>query len=99
MHILFLRFTERKSEAGKFMQEHKDWIQRGFDAGHFLLAGSLQPQTGGVILTDRIPSEELARLVKQDPFVEQGIVTAEIVELSPSRVDQRLGFLLAQEEP
>jgi len=94
MHILFLRFTERKSEAGKFMQGHKDWIQRGFDAGDFLLTGSLQPQMGGVILTDRISREELAQLVEQDPFVEQGIVIPEIVELSPSRVDERLGFLL-----
>jgi uncharacterized protein YciI len=94
MHIVFLQFTERKSEAGKFMQAHKDWIQRGFDAGCFLLTGSLQPQTGGVIFADRISREELDQLVKQDPFVEQGIVTPEIVELTPSRVDPRLGFLL-----
>ncbi|MRW94717.1 hypothetical protein GJ699_32615 [Duganella sp. FT80W] len=94
MHIVFLQFTERKSEAGKFMQGHKDWIQRGFDAGCFLLTGSLQPQTGGVILADRISREELNQLIKQDPFVEQGIVTPEIVELAPSRVDTRLDFLL-----
>jgi len=94
MHIVFLQFTERKSEAGKFMQGHKDWIQRGFDAGCFLLTGSLQPQTGGVILADRISREELDQLIKQDPFVEQGIVTPEIVELAPSRVDTRLDFLL-----
>lgn len=94
MHIVFLRFTERKSEAGKFMQGHKDWIQRGFDAGCFLLTGSLHPQTGGAILVDRISREELDQLVKQDPFVEQGIVTPEIVEFAPSRVDERLAFLL-----
>jgi uncharacterized protein YciI len=94
MHIVFLQFTERKSEAGKFMQGHKDWIQRGFDAGCFLLTGSLQPQTGGVILADRISREELDHLLEQDPFVEQGIVTSNIVELAPSRVDTRLGFLL-----
>jgi uncharacterized protein YciI len=94
MHIVFLRFTERKSDAGKFMQGHKDWIQRWFDAGCFLLTGSLNPQTGGVILVDRISREELDQLVMQDPFVEQGIVTPEIVELVPSRVDECLAFLL-----
>lgn len=94
MHIVFLEFAERKGEAGNFMQGHKDWIQRGFDTGCFLLTGSLQSQTGGMVLADRISREELDQLVKQDPFVEHGIVTPRIVEFAPSRVDARLGFLL-----
>lgn len=94
MYIVFLRFTERKNEAAKFMQAHKEWIQHGFDTGIFLLAGSLPPQAGGAIVANRIARDELSALVDADPFVVQGIVNAEIVEISPARVDERLGFLL-----
>lgn len=97
MHIVLLRFTERKSDAGKFMAGHKDWIQEGFDGGLFLLAGSLQSQAGGVLLANGIPAEELDQFIRRDPFVEHGIVTPEIIAVAPSRVDERLGFLLGQE--
>lgn len=50
MFIVMLKFSENKGEAGRFMEGHKDWIQRGFDDGVFLLAGSLQPSLGGGIL-------------------------------------------------
>jgi hypothetical protein len=33
--------------------------------------------------------------VDADPFVAEGVVTAEILEISPSQADARLDFLLA----
>jgi hypothetical protein len=39
---------------------------------------------------------ELTARVDADPFVAEGVVRAEILEISPSRADERLGFLLGQ---
>jgi len=59
-----------------------------------LLAGSLQPNLGGGIVADNTSLLDLQSRVSDDPFVAENIVSAEILEITPSRTDERLGFLL-----
>lgn len=94
MFIVFLRFAAQKARAAQFMEEHKLWIQQGLSDGVFLLVGSLQPQAGGAILAQGLSAEALQARVQQDPFVVHEVVRAEIHELTPSRADDRLAFLL-----
>lgn len=95
MFIVFLRFSVERDQAGQLMQAHKDWLKRGFDEGVFLLAGSLQPQAGGMILASGITLAQLEERVSSDPFVAENVVQAEIVAVTPSKADPRLKFLLA----
>ena len=46
MYVIFLRFSAGRDQVGRLMQAHKEWLQRGFDEGVFLMAGSIQPQAG-----------------------------------------------------
>ena len=94
MFIVFLRFSAARDQAGRLMQGHKDWLQQGFDEGVFLLAGSIQPQAGGAILVHGVTLDELQDRVAHDPFVAEDVVRAEIMEVVPSKADERLGFLL-----
>ena len=94
MFIIFLKFSTNKSQAGEYMQAHNQWIKNGFDEGVFLLVGSLQPGLGGGIVAHNATLDELENRVNNDPFVTQNIVTAQIVEFSPSKADERLAFLL-----
>lgn len=94
MFIVLLKFSDHKDQAGQFMQGHKDWIQRSFDDGVFLLAGSLQPRSGGVIVAHATSLSDLQARVNDDPFVVAKVVSAEILEVAPSMVDERLKFLL-----
>jgi len=59
-----------------------------------LLVGSLQPNLGGGIVAHATSRENLQARISEDPFVAHNVVTAEIVELTPARADERLGFLL-----
>jgi uncharacterized protein YciI len=95
MFVVLLRFSANKAQAGRFMQGHKDWIQRGFDEGVFLLVGSLQPNLGGGIVAHNTSLAELRSRVNADPFVAEAVVSAEILEIAPARADERLQFLLA----
>jgi len=95
MFMVMLRFSANKERAGKFLEGHRDWIQRGFDDGVFLLAGSLQPERGGGIIAHNTSLSDLQRRVDDDPFVAENIVSAEILEIAPSRTDKRLDFLRA----
>jgi len=94
MFIVQLAFSANKGRAAEFMEGHKAWIKRGFDDGVFLLAGNLQPNAGGGIIAHRTSLPELQDRVNDDTFVAANVASAEIVELTPSRVDERLAFLM-----
>lgn len=94
MHIVLLKFAEHKDQAALHMDAHNAWLKRGFDDGVFILAGSLQPRRGGAIVAHGCTLEELQARVADDPFVLARVVEAEILEVSPSRADDRLSFLL-----
>ncbi|WP_420960009.1 YciI family protein [Brucella sp. IR073] len=93
MFIIFLRFSNNRAQAAQFMEGHNAWLKSGFESGIFLLAGSLQPNAGGAILVHNIDRESLDVFVQKDPFVAEGVVNAEIHEVTPGRVDERLVFL------
>jgi uncharacterized protein YciI len=93
MFVVLLKFAENKANAGRFMEGHKDWIKRGFDDGVFLLVGNLQPNLGGGVVVHNTSLAELQARVNADPFVAERVVAAEILEITPSRVDERLNFL------
>ena len=94
MFVVLLKFSDNKSKAGQFMDGHNEWLRRGFDDGVFLLSGSLQPKLGGAILAQASSLEDLQSRVRDDPFVAEGVVAAEVMEITPSKADPRLGFLL-----
>lgn len=94
MFVVTLKFAD-KSKAATLMDAHNAWIQRGFDDGVFLLVGGIQPAVGGAVLAHGAARAELEARVRQDPFVAEGVVVAEILEIAPGRVDPRLAFLKA----
>lgn len=94
MFVVLLKFAADKTRAGEFMNAHKAWIKRGFDDGVFLMAGSLQPQLGGAIMAHNTSLPDLQGRVSEDPFVAENIVSADILEITPAKADERLGFLL-----
>lgn len=48
------------------MEDHNEWLKRGFADDMFLLAGSLQPNMGGGIIAHNISREELQDRVNTD---------------------------------
>lgn len=94
MFVITLRFAD-KAKAPQFMDVHNAWIKRGFDEGVFLLVGSIQPNAGGAILAHNASRDDIEARVQADPFVKEGVVRSEIIEIAPGRVEQRLSFLKA----
>ena len=95
MFIVLLRFSDHKTKAGEFMRAHNDWIKQGLDDDVFLLVGSLQPNLGGAIVAHNTSFSDLQDRVSADPFVAEAVVKAEVLEITPARVNSRLNFLLA----
>lgn len=93
MFIILLKFGANRGEAKQFMDGHNAWLKQGFDDGVFLLAGTIKPSEGGAIIAQGIGLVDLQLKIQQDPFVAESVVTPEIIEISPSRVDGRLAFI------
>jgi len=93
MFIVLLRFSSARSRAGALMEGHRAFIQRGLDDGVFLLVGTLEPGAGGVLLATAASRGALEARLAQDPFVVEDVVKAEVLEVTPSRTDERLAFL------
>ena len=93
MYIVTLSLTEQKTKAPDFMAAHNAWIAKGFEDGVFALVGGLKPQGGGAIVTTDVDRVTIEARIAEDPFVVEGIVTADIQEVAPARTDARLDFL------
>jgi len=94
MFIILLKFSDNKEQAKELMEGHNEWINSGFDDGVFLLVGSLQPSLGGGIMAYNTSLADLQTRVNEDPFVAQNVVSAEILEITPAKSDERLQFLI-----
>lgn len=95
MHMIFLRFGPNRALASQWMAAHKEWIAQGIADGVFLFAGSLDNGQGGTVLATGEAPELLAARVRRDPFVEHGIVSADIVAIRPAIVAPALRAALA----
>ena len=93
MFMILLRFAANKDQTEQFFEAHKAWIKKGFEDGVFLLAGGIQPGVGGAIAAHNTTRKELGERIDKDPFVANNVVSAEILEITPSMTDQRLDFL------
>lgn len=94
MYIVLLKFADHKSKAPQLMEKHTEWIKQGFMDGVFLLTGSLQPQLGGVIIANSESRDELIKRILKDPFVAEGVVIPEVLEIKPGQAVHNLEFLI-----
>jgi len=96
MFVILLKFSDNKKKAKEYMPAHNEWINQGMDEGIFLVVGSIKNGMGGAILATNTSLENIQIRVNNDPFVIEKVVTAEILEISPNRVDERFNFLLSE---
>jgi uncharacterized protein YciI len=98
MHIILLKFTDNRHNAALHLPGHKAWLARGLEDGLFLLTGSLGSDLGGAILARGVSPPEIQETVSEDPFVRENIVSAEVLEFSPTVASENFQFLLEQED-
>lgn len=93
MFIILLSYTKPLEEVDRFLDPHKVWVAQGFADGVFVLSGGQKPRTGGCILALGDDREAIEARAAQDPFVLRGVATAQVIEVKPGRMDERIGLL------
>ncbi|MEI7611730.1 MAG: YciI family protein [Betaproteobacteria bacterium] len=93
MFVILLNYVKPLSEVDRFVAEHREFLERYYVSGHFLLSGRKEPRTGGVILAKAESRAEVERIVQNDPFHREHIAEYEIVEFVPSMAATQLAHL------
>jgi uncharacterized protein YciI len=93
MFVISLNYVKPLAEIEEFLQAHREFLERYYASGHFLLSGRKEPRTGGVILATAESKEEIESIVLQDPFKREQAAEYEIVEFLPSMAQPYLTHL------
>ncbi|RTL39614.1 MAG: GTP cyclohydrolase [Rhodocyclaceae bacterium] len=94
MFVVLLNYVKPLSEVDRFVGEHRQFLERHYAAGNFLLSGRKEPRTGGVILATAGSRAEVERIIQSDPFHREEIASYEIVEFLPSMSAEHLADLV-----
>jgi uncharacterized protein YciI len=95
MFAILLNYIKPMSEVDRFVGEHREFLERHYASGHFLLSGRKEPRTGGVILANAETRAEIESIVLNDPFNREKIAEYEIIEFLPSMAAAHLSTLRA----
>lgn len=63
--------------------EHRQFLQKGYDAGTLLMSGPQNPRTGGILIARAESLEALQSFVKNDPYNLKGLTEYRYTEFNP----------------
>ncbi len=95
MFVILLSYIKPLSEVDQFVGEHREFLERYYTSGHFLLSGRKEPRTGGVILSKAETRTEIESIILNDPFNREQLAEYEIIEFLPSMAATHLTSLQA----
>jgi uncharacterized protein YciI len=81
--IVEATYTAPFEEIRAAIPRHRDWLQKGYDAGFFLCSGPKEPPTGGYLVARAVSAEALKSLFEEEPFTKERLATFTFTEFLP----------------
>ncbi|WHT18623.1 hypothetical protein N8J89_36875 [Crossiella sp. CA-258035] len=88
MYIVLLNYTASTSEVDLVLPEHAAWLDRQYEAGHFLLSGrcrTMGTRHDRLIVTRPMLRGHLDAILATDPFKLRRVVRHEVIDFEASR--------------
>ena len=95
MFVVLLTYTKPLEAVDALVPAHREYLQRMYQAGTFLLSGRKEPRDGGVILANAPSLEALQAALAADPFQVHGVAAYQVIEFIPTLAAPALQVLLA----
>ena len=95
MFLLLSRYVKPLDEVDAHLGAHREFLDRQYAAGHFIVSGPLEPRSGGVIVTVDMPRAQLDAIMQEDPFFREGVSEYQVLEFSATK--RAAGFMAALE--
>lgn len=85
MFVVELKYTAALSKIDAHMTAHVKFLKKYYASGHFLVSGRKIPRDGGIIICVGESREQIAAIVKEDPFYVHGLAEFRVIEFRPSQ--------------
>ncbi len=95
MFIVLLHYVQPLSAIDAHIQPHREFLDRHYRAGHFVMSGAQVPRIGGVILARNLDRQQLDSVLAEDPFYRERLARYEIIEFNPNKFADGAEQLLA----
>lgn len=95
MFVLLVTYQKGLDEVDKYLDAHREYLDRFYQSGHFLVSGRQNPRVGGVILCKASDKKEVEQIISHDPFLIQQIAQYQIIEVDVTRCLPELASVLA----
>ena len=84
LYLILLDYLRPLADIDRHMANHREFLTRHYEAGHFLLSGRKEPRTGGVILATADSAEQVSLWISEDPFSTAGVAAYTVVHWQPT---------------
>ncbi len=85
MFVIELIYKAALADIDAQMTAHVRFLKKHYAAGRFLVSGRKIPRDGGVILAVGGSRAQIEAIVKEDPFVQQGLADYRLIEFRASQ--------------
>jgi uncharacterized protein YciI len=95
MFVIELIYKADLAAIDARMRAHMRFLKKYYAAGHFLVSGRKIPRDGGIILALGSDRAEIEAIVREDPFVREGLAEFRVIEFRVSQRADNLAELLS----
>ena len=88
--IVEINYTVPTEQLGDMTDQHRAFLQKGYDQGWLLCSGPRVPRTGGIVVARAPTLEDLQSFFANDPYKLSGMATYQFVEFQPVKYNPLL---------
>lgn len=85
MFIAIVKYKRPLEEVDRYLQAHRDFLDRHYAAGDIITSGPQTPRVGGVIMLRGASRAAVEGILATDPFNVNGIADYELIEFTPTK--------------
>lgn len=85
MFVIELVYKVDLAQIDAHMTAHMAFLRSHYDAGTFVMSGRKVPRDGGIILACGTDRDQIEQIIRQDPFVAQGLADYRIIQFRASQ--------------
>lgn len=85
MFVIELVYKVDLAQIDAHMKAHMAFLRAHYDAGTFIMSGRKVPRDGGIILAAGTDRDHIEQIIRQDPFVAQGLADYRIIQFRASQ--------------
>ena len=95
MFVVLLHYQVPLEQVDAHIEGHHAFLKKYYDEGKFILSGPRVPrEKGGLIIMDASMRGRVAQIMNEDPFIQHGVATYEMIAFEPSQFHEFLTPLI-----